>query len=170
MISLTEVLQRVLFSVINLTVIQKISSMEMRHILLMTSIIKDLVNLQNMLQLLMKQVVCNNLNKVIHLQMLSREVQTEMTQTLKKNVQSVSQDFVLHYTSKRIITEVDQITKLFEKNCQEDGCNGHCSVVNIKCEGGVLGISCKCLQGHCGVWEPSCLDRSSGSISNCCWQ
>lgn len=86
MISLTEVLQRVLFSVINLTVIQKISSMEMRHILLMTSIIKDLVNLQNMLQLLMKQVVCNNLNKVIHLQMLSREVQTEMTQMLKKNV------------------------------------------------------------------------------------
>lgn len=87
------------------------------------------------------------------------------TETLKRNIKNVVQDickadsdlndFVSHYNSKRIITEVNQITKLFEKNCQEEGCTEHCSVVNTKSEGGVLVISWKCSQGHCGVWESS---------------
>ena len=61
-------------------------------------------------------------------------------------------DFVSHYNSERIITDVEEIVKLFESNSQQQGCSGHCSVVHSKTEGGVMIITWKCTKGHCGVW------------------
>lgn len=56
----------------------------------------------------------------------------------------IDSDFVLHYNSERIITDVEEIVKLFESNYQQQGCSGHCSVVNSKTEGGVMMITWKC--------------------------
>ena len=67
----------------------------------------------------------------------------------------IDSDFLLHYNSERIITDVKEIVKLFESNCQQQGCSGYCSVVNSKTEGGVMMITWKCTKGHCGVWESS---------------
>lgn len=64
-------------------------------------------------------------------------------------------DFISYYHNEGIVSEVKHIIKLFERNCQEKGCTGYCSVVNTRTEGGVLVINWKCSEGHCGLWESS---------------
>ena len=53
----------------------------------------------------------------------------------------IDSDFVSHYNRERIITDVEEKVKLFESNCQQQGCLGHCSVVNSKTEGAVMMIT-----------------------------
>lgn len=51
------------------------------------------------------------------------------------NMDSDFDEFVLYFQKERIISEVQEIFNLFEKNCQIKGCVGECVVVNIKFEG-----------------------------------
>lgn len=65
-------------------------------------------------------------------------------------IDSEISDFVSHYSTGRVITDVKEILKLFEKNCKQQGCSGHCFVVNFKSDGGVLIITWKRSKGHVG--------------------
>lgn len=71
------------------------------------------------------------------------------------NMDSDLDEFLSHFHKERIISEVQEILNLFERNCQIKGCVGQCSVVNTKSEGGVLIVSWKCTEGHNGMWESS---------------
>ena len=54
------------------------------------------------------------------------------------NMDSDLDEFVSHFQKERIISEVQEILNLFEKNCLDViGCVGECAVVNTKSEGGV---------------------------------
>ena len=55
----------------------------------------------------------------------------------------------------RVVVEVEKIVELLEGNCPEIGCTGQRKVTSKKLEGGVLLITQKCSNGHCGVWSSS---------------
>ena len=71
------------------------------------------------------------------------------------NMDSDLDEFLSHFHKERIISEVQEILNLFERNCQIKGCVGQCSVVNKKSEGGILIVSWNCTEGHNGMWQSS---------------
>ena len=91
------------------------------------------------------------------LQNSTEMLQTKVEDVMKEvcNMDSDLDEFVSRFQKDRIISEVQEILNLFEKNCQIKGCVGECAVVNTKSEGGVLIVSWKCTRGHSGIWESS---------------
>ena len=79
-------------------------------------------------------------------EMLQKKVEDVMKEVC--NMDSHLDEFLSHFRKERIISEVQEILNLFERNCQIKGCVGQCSVVNKKSEAGVLIISWKCTEGH----------------------
>jgi len=86
-------------------------------------------------------------------EMLQKKVEDVMKEVC--NMDSDLDEFVSLFQKERIISELQEILNLFEKNCQIKGCVGECAVVNTKSEGGVLIVSWKCARGHNGIWESS---------------
>ena len=86
-----------------------------------------------------------------NMEMLQKKVEDVMKEVC--NMDSDLGEFLSHFCKERIISEVQEILNLFERNCQIKGCVGQCSVVNTKSEGGVLIVSWKCSEGHNGMWE-----------------
>ena len=111
-----------------------------------------------------------------NMEMLQKKVEDVMKEVC--NMDSDLDEFLSHFHKERIISEVQAILNLFERNCQINGCVGQCSVVNTKSEGGVLIVSWKCTEGHNGMWESSAVlgvkrpkglcSYSSSCCLNCC--
>lgn len=57
------------------------------------------------------------------------------------NMDSNLDTFVSHFHKEGIISEMQEILNLFERNCQIKGCVGQRYVVNTKSERGVLIVS-----------------------------
>ncbi|XP_020624359.1 uncharacterized protein LOC110061841 [Orbicella faveolata] len=87
------------------------------------------------------------------MEILQKKVEDVMKEVC--NIDSDLDEFLSHFHKERIISELQEILNLFERNCQSKGCVGQCSVVNTKSEGGVLIVSWKCTEGHNGMWESS---------------
>jgi len=63
-----------------------------------------------------------------NMEMLQKKVDDVMKEVC--NMDSDLDEFLSHFHTGRIVSEVQEILNLFERNCQIKGCVGQCSVVN----------------------------------------